>query len=111
VLSTALTRNKIERAVAVFDYGWTEEQAKGLLDSLNLTGGEPNWKPEHLQKLREWCSVHDKDCETVEGQLDFIAYEILDGYEGIGMALKRAKTVEDAKAAAAPFVKRLKSSE
>jgi hypothetical protein len=98
VLSAALTRNKIERAVAVFDYGWTEEQAKGLLDSLNLTGGEPNWKPEHLQKLREWCSVHDKDCETVEGQLEFIAYEILDVYEGIGMALKRAKTVEDAKA-------------
>jgi hypothetical protein len=47
----------------------------------------------------------------VEGQLDFIAYEILDVYEGIGMALKRAKTVEDAKAAAAPFVKRLQSSE
>ena len=34
-------------------------------------------EPEHLQKLREWCSVHDKDCETVEGQLEFIAYEIL----------------------------------
>jgi hypothetical protein len=29
-----------DRAVAVFDYGWTEEQAKGLFDSLNLTGGE-----------------------------------------------------------------------
>jgi hypothetical protein len=111
VLSAALTRNKIERAVAVFDYGWTEEQAKGLSRQSQPHGGEPNWKPEHLQKLREWCSVHDKDCETVEGQLEFIAYEILDVYEGIGMALKRAKTVEDAKAAAAPFVKRLQSSE
>jgi len=111
VLSAALTRNRIDRAVAVFDYGWTEEQAKGLLDSLNLTGGEPDWKPEHLQKLRDWCSVHDKDYKTVEGQLDFIAYELLDVYEGIGMALKRAKTVEDAKAAAAPFVKRLQIGE
>ena len=111
MLSAGLTNNRIDRAVAVFDYGWTEEQAWGLLDSLNLTGGEPNWRPEHLQKLREWCSVHDKDCETVEGQLEFIAYEILDVYEGIGMALKRAKTVEDPKAAAAPFVKRLQSSE
>jgi hypothetical protein len=45
VLSAGLTNNRIDRAVAVFDYGWTEEQAWGLLDSLNLTGGEPNWKP------------------------------------------------------------------
>ena len=97
--------------MAVFDSGWTEEQAKGLLDSLNLTGGEPDWKPEHLQKLREWCGAHDVDYKTVEGQLEFIAYELLDVYEGIGMALKRAKTVEDAKAAAAPFVKRLQTSE
>jgi len=82
-----------------------------LASSLNLTGGEPNWKPEHLQKQREWSSAQDKDCKTVEGQLDFIAYELLDVYEGIGMALKRAKTVEDAKAAAAPFVKRLQAGE
>ena len=45
MLSAGLTNNRIDRAVAVFDYGWTEEQAWGLLDSLNLTGGEPNWKP------------------------------------------------------------------
>src|SRR4029453_4022071 len=101
----------MDRAVAVFDYGWTEEQAKGLLDSLNLTGGEPDWKPEHLQNLPEWGGAHDMDYKTREGQLEFIAYELLDVYEGIGMALKRAKTVEEAKAAAAPFVKRLQTSE
>jgi hypothetical protein len=111
VLLAGQTNLRIDRAVAVFDYGWTEEQAKGLLDSLNLTGGEPNWKPEHLQKLREWCSAHEKDYRSVEGQLDFVAYELLDVYEGVGMALKRAKTVEDAKTAAAPFVKRLQTSE
>jgi len=30
VLSAALTRNKIERAVAVFDYGWTEDRPRGF---------------------------------------------------------------------------------
>jgi hypothetical protein len=48
------------------------EQAKGLLDSLNLTSDEPNWKPELLQKLHEWCSAHEKDYKT-DGQLEFIA--------------------------------------
>jgi hypothetical protein len=90
VLSAGLTNNRIDRAVAVFDSGWTEEQGKRLLDSLNLTGGEPDWKPEHLQNLRQWCGAHDKDYKTVEGQLEFIAYELLDVYEGIGMALKRS---------------------
>ena len=40
MLSAGLPNSGIDRAVAVFDYGWTEEQAKGLFDSLNLTGGE-----------------------------------------------------------------------
>ena len=90
---------------------WTEEQAQGLLDSLNLDGGTPKWKWEHLQRLRSWCSAHEKDSATFDGQLEFIAYEICDTYEGVGMALKRAKTVREAREAVEPYMQRLRATE
>jgi len=52
------------------DNGWTEEQAQGLLDKLKLTGGTPNWKPEHIQKLRDWCRALDKDDTAIDSQLE-----------------------------------------
>jgi Phage tail lysozyme len=93
--------------MTLLDIGWTEEQAKGLLDSLKLNGSTPNWKSEHLQKLRDWCSAHGKDSATVDAQLEFIAYELLNSYQGIGSFLKRAETVEEAREAVAPYVRRL----
>jgi hypothetical protein len=45
--------------VSLLDEGWTEVQAIGVLDMLKLKGGIPNWKPEHLQKLHDWCSAHE----------------------------------------------------
>ena len=93
------------------DNGWTEEQAQGLLDSLNLYGGTPKWKWEHLQRLRSWCSAHEKDSATVDGQLEFIAHEICNTYEGVGMALKRAKTVEEAREAVEPYMNRVRVAE
>jgi hypothetical protein len=33
------------------DYGWTEEQAQGLFERLNLEGGPPAWKREHLRSF------------------------------------------------------------
>ena len=89
------------------DYGWTEEQAQGLFERLNLDGGPPNWKREHLQRLRSWCSAHGKDPATVDGQLEFVADDLGDTYEGVGMALRRATTVREAKAAVAPYINRL----
>ena len=93
--------------MTLLDNGWTEEQAQGLLDSLNLDGGTPKWKPEHLQKLRDWCSAHGKDSATLDGQLEFIAYELCNTYEGVGMVLKQARTIEEAGEAVAPYVRRL----
>ena len=55
--------------MTLLDNGWTEEQAHGLLQSLNLDGGTPKWKREHLQRLRSWCSAHKKDSTTVDGHL------------------------------------------
>ena len=43
--------------MALLDNGWTDEQAQGLLHSLNLDGGTPKWKREHLQRLRSWWSM------------------------------------------------------
>jgi len=40
--------------MALLDDGWTEEQAQGLLDGLELSGSSPEWKPEHLQRLYDW---------------------------------------------------------
>jgi hypothetical protein len=94
--------------MTVFDQGWTEEHAKGLLDSLKLTGGVPHWKPEHLQKLQHWCSDHGKDNKSIEAQLDFVAYELRNAYQDIGMALRRAKTVDEARKAVDPYVRALR---
>jgi hypothetical protein len=95
--------------MTLLDTGWTEEQAQGLVDSLKLGGGEPAWRPEHLQRLHDWCSVHNKEWATVEAQLDFIAYELLNSFQAVGLFLKRAKTVEQAREAVQPFVRRLAS--
>jgi len=97
--------------MTLLDQDWTEEQAQGLLDSLNLDGGTPKWKPEHLWRLLEWCSAHGKDWATIEGQLGFIAYELCYGFQAVGRALKRAKTVEEARELAKPYVRRLSASE
>ena len=83
------------------DYGWTEEQAQGLFERLNLDGGTPNWKREHLQRLRSWCSAHGKDPATADGQLEFVVDDLCNTCEGVGMALRRATTVKEAKAAVA----------
>ena len=91
--------------------GWTEQQAQGLLDSLNLDGGAPKWKLEHLRRLRDWCSAHGVDSATIDGQLEFIAYELCNGFQAVGMALKRAKTVEEAREMVKPYVRRLSARE
>jgi hypothetical protein len=91
--------------------GWTEQQAQGLLECLNLDGGTPKWKREHLQRLRSWCSAYGKDSATVDGQLEFVADDLCDTYEGVGMALKRATTVREARAAVAPYMNRLMATD
>ena len=93
------------------DNGWTEQQAQGLLESLNFDGGTPKWKREHLQRLRSWCSAHGKDPATIDGQLEFVADDLCNTYEGVGMALKRATTVSDAKTAVAPYINRLMAAD
>jgi hypothetical protein len=41
------------KAMTLLDHDWTEVQAQALLDSLNLDGGNPKWKLEHLERLRD----------------------------------------------------------
>jgi hypothetical protein len=73
--------------------------------------GNPRWKREHLQRLRAWCSAHGKDPTTVDGQLEFVADDLCNTYEGVGMALKRATTVKEAGAAVAPYMNRLMATD
>jgi hypothetical protein len=94
--------------MTLLDNGWSGEQAQGLLDRLQLVGGTPDWKPEHLKRLRDWCSAHEKDHITIEGQLEFIAYELCNSYESMGMALKQATTVDEARRAVEPYVRLLR---
>jgi hypothetical protein len=97
--------------MTLLDQDWTEVQAQGLVDALNLVGGTPNWKPEHLRKLKDWCSANNMDPATVDGQLEFVAYELCNGFQTVGMVLKRAKTVEEAREIVRPYVRRLNTSE
>ncbi len=94
--------------MTLLDNGWTDEQAKGLFDSLKLTGGVPDWKPQHRGKLQDWCKAHEQDPNTIDAQLEFVACELCNTYEAIGMALKQAKTVEEAKKAVEPYVRALR---
>ena len=91
--------------------GWTEEQARGLLESLDLVRAVPNWKAEHLMRLYHWCADHDRDHKTIEAQLEFVAYDLCSSYPGLGMALKQAITVEEAKKTVGPYVKLLSAKE
>jgi len=95
------------REMTLLDTGWTQEQAQGLLDSLKLNGGMPEWKPEHLQRLRDWSSTRQKDASTIEAQLEFIADELLHSFQAVGMFLKRAHTVDEAKEVVRAYVRRL----
>jgi hypothetical protein len=94
--------------MTLVDFGWTEEQAMGLLDSLKLSGSAPHWKPEHLKKLYDWCSAHGKDHKTIEGQLEFIAFELCNDYEAVGMALKLANARKAAQQAVEPYASLLR---
>jgi hypothetical protein len=93
--------------MAFLDDGWTEEQAQGLLDSLKLSGAVPNWKHEHLQRLYDWCRANAKNYKAIEGHLEFIAFDLCNAHEAVGMALKRANTREDARKAVEPYVRLL----
>ena len=93
--------------MTLLDQDWTEEQAQGVLDGLNLNGGIPRWKLEHLRRLNAWCSANDKDPATVDGQLDFIAFELCNSFRGVGRALKQAKTAEEAKQVIELYARRL----
>ena len=97
--------------MTLLDQDWTEPQAQGLLDSLDLDGGPPKWKPEHLWGLLEWCSAHGKDWASVDGQLGFVAYELCNGFQAVGRALKRAKSVKEAREVVEPYVRRLSAPE
>jgi len=59
--------------MALLDDGWTEEQAQGLLDGLELSSSSPEWKPEHLQRLYDWCSDRRKNPKAAEAQLELVA--------------------------------------
>jgi hypothetical protein len=93
--------------MALLDQGWTEEQAQGLLDALKVSNSVPNWKPAYLQTLCDWCGQRRKNPKTIEGQLDFIAYEICNFHEDFGKALKQARTRGEARLIAERFVKQL----
>jgi hypothetical protein len=91
----------------LLDQGWTEEQAQGLLDALEVSHSVPNWKPAYLQTLYDWCGQRRKNPKTIEAQLDFIAYEICNFHEDFGKALKQARTRGEARLIAERFVKQL----
>lgn len=86
---------------------WKDDQALALLDSLNLTGGRPKWKQEHIERLHDWCSAHEKKPNTLEGQLSFVGYQLLNTHEGIGRELYKAKTYDQAKEVVEPYVRLL----
>ena len=94
--------------MALLDEGWSTEQAKALLDALMLREGIPDWKPQHLARFQRWCVAKGRDKNQIESQIEFVAEDLCDSHEAIGMALKLSRTVEEAKAAVEPYVNLLR---
>jgi len=93
--------------MVLLDEDWTDAQVQGLLDALELVEAIPRWKPEHLQRLYDWCTTHQKDHRTVEGQLEFVACDLCTSHEAAGLALKHATSIEEARTAVKPYVRML----
>jgi len=91
----------------LLDEGWSPEQAQAVLDKLMLREGIPDWKPQHLKRFEEWCAAAGKEKNAVASQLEFVAYDLCNEHQTIGMSLKLARTLEEAKAAVVPYVRML----
>src|SRR3954468_4091807 len=95
----------------LLDEGWSPEQAKAVLDKLTLREGIPDWKPQHLNRFEEWCAAQGKIKNAVASQLEFVAYDLCNEHQTIGMSLKLARTLEEAKAAIVPYVRMLREKQ
>lgn len=95
--------------MTLLDEGWTAEQAQALLDRLMLNQGLPDWKPQYLKRFEDWCAAEGKDENAIDSQLEFVAYDLCNEHETIGMALKLARTFDEAKAAVDPYVSMLRA--
>ena len=91
----------------LLDEDWSAEQAQAVLDKLMLRDGIPDWKPQHLKRFEEWCAAEGKEKNAVDSQLEFVAYDLCNEHQTIGMSLKLARTREEAKAAVVPYVRML----
>ena len=54
-------------------------------------------------------SAHEKKPNTIESQLNFVGYQLMNTHEGIGRELSRAATYESAKEAVEPYIELLKA--
>jgi hypothetical protein len=91
----------------LLDEGWSAEQAQAIVDKLMLKEGIPDWKPHHLKRFEEWCVAERKSQNEVDSQLEFVAHDLCNEHEAIGMSLKLARNLEEAKAAIVPYARML----
>ena len=91
----------------LLDEGWSAEQAQAILDKLMLREGIPDWKPQYLKRFEEWCAAEGKKKNAVDSQLEFVGYDLCNDHQTIGMSLKLARTLEEAKEAVVPYVRML----
>jgi hypothetical protein len=87
--------------------GWTREQAAGVVANLRVHSSPWNiagWQRAHLQRLADWCSAHEHDRATIEGQLAFLDHDLHSNYHYIGSRVKAAKTASEAAAAISPYL-------
>jgi hypothetical protein len=91
--------------MALLDDGWTEEQAQGLWDGLNLSGSVPDWKPEHLQRLYDWCSARRKNHKTIEATTGIHCLRPLPYTSSDRDGTQAGSTREAARKAVEPYLK------
>jgi hypothetical protein len=99
-----------EEVLRILREKWGETQALALseLVGAGLPWGDDGCGSEwRRSRLHDVCSSHGWDKTTLQGQLSFIAYDLKVCLAKISQQLQAAKTIAEAKEAAAPYFAKL----
>jgi hypothetical protein len=88
---------------------WTEAQAAGIVDHLDLhtSHNVAGWRGRRLAMMYDWCSCNNRKASSLSGQLDFITNEMR-GVFYQSIPLINATTADEASKLVAPYFEFIK---
>ena len=100
--------NVVEAEAILVKLSWSEPQARGMVAAfphLPPWLGPNSWR---WPLLYDWASVHEhRDPTALDTQLRFLTDDLRNGMQAIGIAVRAAKTEEEATKAFKPYADKL----